>query len=570
MTSELKTSPSVSAANHAALDIPLQALTVGAQRLPRLTYSERRQLLDRCAEGVQRSARDWVAVACRAKRIAVDSPVAAEEILAGPVCVLRYLRLLSRVLRDVERRGAPDLPGPARQNSQRRTCVPVLPVAWLFDSLIFMGLQAEVWLEPDADQQLRFEFGSHTNVNTDDAPSAKIAGVLGAGNVSAIPATDMLAKIFQEGEVVLLKLNPVNEYLEPVLSSAFEPLIAADLLRIVRGDASVGQAIVEHPNIDSLHLTGSHLTHDAIVWGADPAERARRQQQQQPLVSKPVTSELGNVTPWIVVPGHFTARQLDAQAEQLVASIVNNASFNCLASKVIVTSRPWSQRGEFLDLLETKLKRVPPRYAYYPGAGQRFERATGAAAPASGDGCLPWTLVRDADPEQSPELFRDESFVCVCAETALDANTPQAFLEAAVDFANDQLFGTLCANLTIPDAFAKQESAAVERALANLRYGTVSINQWAGVAYGMMTPPWGGFPGATLRDPQSGIGQVHNSFGIKSIEKTVLRGPLCSLLKPAWFANHRTAHRIAWALLDFYHRPSVLRLPKIVLQALRG
>lgn len=566
MTSELKASPSVSAAQHAELDVALKDLASGAQRLPRLTLSERSELLDRCADGARRSARDWVEVACRAKRIAVDSPVAAEEILAGPVCVLRYLRLLSRALKDIERQGVPKLPGSARQNTQGRTCVPVLPVPWLHDSLVFMGLQAEVWLEPDAEQQLHFELGN----NASNAPRAKIAGVLGAGNVSAIAATDMLAKIFQEGEVVLLKLNPVNEYLEPIFSSAFEPLIAADLLRMVRGDGSVGKAIVEHPNIDSLHLTGSHLTHELIVWGADPTERARRQQQHQPLVTKPVTSELGNVTPWIVVPGHFTARQLDAQAEQLVASIVNNASFNCLATKVIVTSRQWSQRDEFLELLESKLKRVPPRYAYYPGARQRYEQATGSAAPESSDGSLPWTLVRDADPEQSPHLFRDESFVCVCAETALDANTPQAFLAAAVDFANDRLFGTLCANLTLPKAFEKQESAAIERALAKLRYGTVSINQWAGVAYGLMTPPWGGFPGATLRDPQSGIGQVHNTFGIQSIEKTVLRGPLCSLLRPAWFASHRTAHRTAWALLDFYQRPSVLRLPKIINQALRG
>ncbi|MCC7336678.1 MAG: aldehyde dehydrogenase family protein [Pirellulaceae bacterium] len=566
MASELKASPSASAANAAVLDVALQALASGAQRLPHWTLNQRAELLDRCADGVLRSARDWVEVACRAKRIAVDSPVAAEEILAGPVCVLRYLRLLSRTLKDIERRGAPKLPGSPSQNTQGRTHVPVLPVAWLYDSLIFMGLQAEVWLEPQADRQLRFELSN----NTSDAPRANIAGVLGAGNVSAIGATDMLAKIFQEGEVVLLKLNPVNEYLEPVFNLAFEPLIAADMLRIVRGDGSVGQAIVEHPQIDSLHLTGSHVTHEIIVWGADPTERARRQLQQQPLVTKPVTSELGNVTPWIIVPGRFSARQLDAQAAQLVASIVNNASFNCLATKVIVTSRQWSQRGEFLDLLETKLKRVPPRYAYYPGARQRFELATGFAAPESGDGCLPWTIVRDADPLQSPHLFRDESFVCVCAETALDADTPQAFLEAAVAFVNDQLFGTLCANLTLPADFEKRESVAVERALAELRYGTVSINQWAGVVYGLMTPPWGGFPGATLSDPQSGIGQVHNTFGIKSIEKTVLRGPLCSLLKPAWFANHRTAHRTAWALLEFYHRPSVLRLPRIINQALRG
>ncbi len=566
MTSELRASSGVPDGIHAALDVALKDLAGGALRLPRLPLSDRCELLDRCADGVRQIAREWVEVTCRAKRIAVDSPVAAEEILAGPVCVLRYLRLLARSLRDIERHGEPKLPRAARQNTLNRTCVPVLPVPWLFDRLVFMGLQAEVWLEPEASGPIRFQVGNRPSPEA----RAHIAGVLGAGNVSAIAATDMLAKIFQEGEVVLLKLNPVNEYLEPIFNSAFEPLIAADVLRIVRGDCSVGKAIVQNPGIDTLHLTGSHLTHDAIVWGADPTERARRRKQQQPVVTKPVTSELGNVTPWIIVPGHFSRRQLDAQAGQLVASIVNNASFNCLATKVIVTSRRWSQRDEFLDLLESKLQGVPTRYAYYPGARQRYERATGAATTQDADGRLPWTLVRDAAPERSPQLFREESFVCVCAETALDVGTPLEFLEAAVDFANDQLLGTLCANLTLPSAFERQEAAAIERALANLRYGTVTINQWAGVAYGLMTPPWGGFPGATLRDPQSGIGQVHNTFGIKSIEKTVLRGPLRSLLKPAWFANHRTAHRTAWALLDFYHRPSLLHLPKVIIPALLG
>lgn len=566
MGSELKNSPSVPNTPRAVLDAPLQALTSGAQRLPKLSLRERRELLDRCAEGVLRGAREWVAVTCRAKRIDADAPIAAEEILAGPVCVLRYLRLLARVLMEVERNGVPTLPGRARPNSVGRICVPVLPVPWIFDSLLFMGLHAEVWLEPQADQTLRFASGLAAR----GAPRAKIAGVLGAGNVSAIPATDMLTKIFQEGEVVLLKLNPVNEYLEPVFKAAFEPLIAADLLRIVCGDSEVGHAIVEHPQVDSLHLTGSHLTHEAIVWGGDPVERTRRQQQQQPLVTKPVTSELGNVTPWIIVPGRYTARQLDAQAEQLVASIVNNASFNCLATKVIVTSAEWSQRDEFLDLLESKLKRVSPRFAYYPGARQRFERAAGYAAPDSGDGCLPWTLLRGVDPNGSPHLFEEESFVCVCAETTLAATGPAAFLEQAVDFVNQRLFGTLCANLTLPADFEKQYSAEVEQALDALRYGTVCINQWSGVAYGLMTPPWGGFPGATLSDPQSGIGQVHNTFGVQKIEKTVLRGALCSLLKPVWFATHRTAHRTAWALLDFYRRPSLLGLPKIVNQALRG
>jgi len=40
---------------------------------------------------------------------------------------------------------------------------------------------------------------------------------------SSIPATDSLHKIMLEGRGVVLKMNPVNEYLTPLLKSAFAP-----------------------------------------------------------------------------------------------------------------------------------------------------------------------------------------------------------------------------------------------------------------------------------------------------------------------------------------------------------
>ena len=170
---------------------------------------------------------------------------------------------------------------------------------------------------------------------------------------------------------------------------------------MIRGGQDVGKALVGHPNIDTLHITGSHITHDAIVWGADAEQREQRRRENNPLVTKPITSELGNVSPWIVVPGRYTSKQLQAQAEHVVASIVNNASFNCVATKMIVTSSDWPQREQFLGLVESLLDRVPQRIAYYPGARERFQRATGEAAPNAIDGSLSWTLIRDANPDES-------------------------------------------------------------------------------------------------------------------------------------------------------------------------
>ena len=41
---------------------------------------------------------------------------------------------------------------------------------------------------------------------------------------------------------------------------------------------------------------------------------------------------------------------------------------------------------------------------------------------------MPWTLIRDVTPDGRPELFQDESFVCVCAETTMDASSEEEFL----------------------------------------------------------------------------------------------------------------------------------------------
>ncbi len=563
MPIELNSQPSLKSTS---LESEVSDLKVGAKWLTGASLSSLRELLDACSRGVVRNAIDWVQVACQAKRIAADQPIAAEEILAGPTAVLRYLRLLSGVLQDSEKTGSPILPGKPRTNSQGRECIPVLPVRRLFDGLTFMGLEAEIWRQKESNPDELFT----NNWRAFDTTQPNIAGVLGAGNVSSIPATDMLYKIFHNRESVLLKLNPVNDYLEPIFKDAFRSLVEAKLLRIVCGGIEVGDSIVKHDSIGSLHLTGSHLTHDAIVWGSNPTDRAVRKRENRPLVTKSVTSELGNVTPWIIVPGQYTRKQLRTQAEHVVAGIVNNASFNCLATKMIVTSRGWPQRVEFLDLIDAFFRKIPPRYAYYPGAHQRFARATGRPCPEARDGTLPWTLIRDTNPSESPYLFDEESFVCVCAETQLSENSPDAFLDSAVDFVNDRLFGTLSATLTIPSGFRRRHVTALDRALVKLRYGAVCINQWPGVAYGIMTPSWGGYPGATIAEPLSGIGHVHNTFCVSNIDKAVLWGPLCNFPKAVWFPTHRTANQVAWALLRVYDDPSIFRLPKLFFHALRG
>jgi aldehyde dehydrogenase (NAD(P)+) len=111
---------------------------------------------------------------------------------------------------------------------------------------------------------------------------------------------------------------------------------------------------------------------------------------------------------------------------------------------------------------------------------------------------------------------------------------------------------------------------AVERALADLRYGTVAINQWPALAYLFSTMPWGGHPSSTLANIQSGLGWVHNTFMLDGIEKGVLRAPLAMKPKPMWDPSHRTAHRIAQKLVEMETAPSWGKVPALLFDALRG
>jgi acyl-CoA reductase-like NAD-dependent aldehyde dehydrogenase len=535
--------------------------------------AERIDFAQRCLDGAAELSADWVAAACRAKGIEADSPLAGEEVASGPLAVIRYLRLLVGTLQSLAQTGSIRLPAAPREGPSGQLQIPVLPCVGVFDAVLFRGFTANVWMQSHVTRDnLREHVAAYY---CDQAErSAGVSLVLGAGNVSSIAACDAFYKLFHEGRVVLLKMNPVNDYLGEIYARAFRPLIHRGFLRIIYGGAEAGAYAAEHPTIDDVHITGSIHSHESIVWGADPAERERRKVARDPLLKKPISSELGNVTPWIVVPGPYTARELDFQAENLAASIVNNASFNCIATKLIITHRDWPLRQQFLDKVQAILDRIPPRAAYYPGAHDRYRRFAGdePAYEVQNGAALPWAIVRDVSLDDDALFFREESFVCIAAETALEAASAEDFLDAAPDFCNERVFGTLGVTLVVHPKFrrAAGNETRLWRAVERLRYGTVAINHWSALGYAVMSAPWGGYPGGTLADPASGIGWVHNTFMLDGVEKTVLEGPITVWPKPFWFPTNRAADRIGWQVLDLYHRPSAFKLPRLFWTALRG
>jgi len=552
------------------IDRCLADLTQAKDRWRETPLAKRIDLARACLAGAVDATDRWVTEACRAKGIERGTPLEGEEMAAGPLATVRYLQLLIRSLTDIERSGAVKLPGKIGTTKSGQLRIPVFPTRGMFDSVLFAGFRADVWMQPGVTRENLAQH-SACYVRPGTAP-AGIALVLGAGNVSSIAPTDAFSKLFQEGKVVLLKMNPVNEYLGGIFAQAFAPLIEAGFLRIIYGGADVGTYAVEHAAVDEVHITGSIFSHETIVWGPPGPERDRRKSEGTARLQKRITSELGNVTPWIVVPWEYSERELNFQAENVAAMITNNASFNCIATKMIVTSRNWPQREAFLDKLEAVLARVPRRRAYYPGAEERFARFTGRQPEAGPAGTLPWTLMRNVSPEQEPQFFEEESFVCVCAETGLDAATPEAFVDSAADFVNDRLWGNLGAGVMVHPKFRRQRSNEdrFQEFISRLRFGTVGINHWPAISYALMCTPWGGFPEGSLEDPKSGLGWVHNTYLLDAAQKTVIEGPLTMMPKPFWFPTHKTAHILARKTVDLTHRPAWWKLPGLMLPALQG
>ncbi len=547
------------------VDRALERLARGSVSWARLGPVERAALFRRCMARLLEVSDEWAALGARAKGIDPASPLAGEEWLAGPMTTLRGFRLTSDTLDRLEEPAAL----PVREGPGGRAVVRVFPATGL-DRLLYLGIEGEVWFAPGVEPTRASVYRAAPR-----GAAAGIAAVLGAGNVSSIAPLDSLYMLASENLVVLLKLNPVNEYLRPVFEHAFQPLIEAGYLAIVSGDGALGDAICRHAAVSRVHLTGSRATYDAIMWGRDPEERAARKAAGTPRLDKPFTAELGCVTPILVVPGDWSDAELEFQARHVAATVAHNASFNCVAGKVLVLARGWRQRQVFLDRVERVLSSTAPRLAYYPGACERYAtflaRYPGAkVVGARREGGVPWTLLPDVSPAADEYALTEEAFCGVLATTTIEGDDAAGFLANAVPFANQRIEGTLSCMLLVDPRTARRCARALCEAEAGLRYGSVATNLWSGVVFGIGTTTWGAYPGHTPEHIGSGIGAVHNAFLFDRPEKSVVRGPFRLWPTPVWFADHRTLREVGRRLTSFEADPSWVRLPSLFWSALRG
>jgi acyl-CoA reductase-like NAD-dependent aldehyde dehydrogenase len=520
-----------------------------------------------------RCGHDLARLGCEAKGIAGQPDAFGEELLAGAVIIQRYVRLLTESLVQIRERGAPLIGDDRlRRLPSGEVAAQVIPHS-LADRLLFMPYSIDVRLSADVDAaDVRT---AQASFYRDTAPEGAVSAVLGAGNVASIPALDLLHECFVAGRACVLKMSPVNAYLGPAFEHIFAPIAELGGLGIIYGGAEAGKVLLGSEHVDHVHLTGAIETHDTIVWGPPGEERAERMRSGRPLLQKSITSELGNISPVLIVPGPYTERELDDVTEGIAGMLFNNASFNCNAAKLLVLPQ------HLLEPVRSRLEQLftaqPARMAYYPGAMARYAALTSSVpgqvwkAPA-GEGQLPWTLVTGLTPDSDSEGYQLEPFCPLLSVVEIDESEPDAYLSRAVRFLNDKVWGTLNAMLFVPSAFEADASVevAVGRAIDELRYGTVAVNYWPAIGYGTGTPPWGGHPSATLQDAQSGIGFVHNALMLEKIQKVVLRGPLRHFPKPFYYPSHRQLEPLARALFAYESTGHLLPLLRTGFFGARG
>ncbi|MFT7625443.1 MAG: hypothetical protein ACI9WU_004634, partial [Myxococcota bacterium] len=564
----------IAATSQAEIDEALGVLQAHKQEWADLSLDARIALLGQLRDGVMGAIEGWIAAACKAKGIARGSHQEGEEWLAGPTPVIRNINLLIKALEDVKNHGAPRLPSPAFVGTSGQVVAPVVPVDnW--DKLLFTGFSAEVWMEPGV--TLANLTQHQAAFYKQDSPTGKVALVLGAGNVSSIGPMDALYKLFVEGQVVLVKTNPVNEYLGPFWDESFAVLRDRGFFRVAYGGALEGDYLCQHDLVDEIHITGSDKTHDAIVFGVGE-DGDRRKSAKEPRNDKPITSELGNVSPMIIVPGPWSQSDLDFHGVNLASSLCNNAGFNCNATRVIIQHEGWDQREGLLDATRRAFDKTPQRKPYYPGARDRHETFVGKHPKADQYGTrdndgVPWTLISHLNPDNVDDIcFNMESWCGVTSEVALPAKSVADYIDAAVAFCNDRVWGSLNAGIIVHPKSLKDPTvkAAVDRAIANLRAGAIGVNHWPALAYAFVSPTWGAFPGHDLYDIRSGRGVVHNTYLFDRPQKSVVRGPFRVAPRPIWFVDHKQAAALGRKVAYFNADPSIRRIPSILWSAIRG
>ena len=394
--------------------------------------------------------------------------------------------------------------------------------------------------------------------------------VLGAGNFSSIPYLDVLYHLITRKSVILLKLNPVNEYLKPVFEKVFQSFIERGYIIVTTGNIDESKYMANHPGINNIHLTGSDKTFEDIVYGRELTEKERKSKSLSKINNKPITSELGNVTPIIIHPGKWSTSDIKYQARKIVTAKLNNNGFNCIAAQVVVLPDGWGQTETLIKFVKHYMSKAKERKAYYPESIERLEKLEKDKGyeRVNALSCVTPHLTREIKAYSKFEI--DEVWSSTIYFKKIEYTSIEDFANKAIDYCNDELWGNLGVSVIIKDHDRKFNKHITNLYIDKLNYGTVAINEWAAIGYIIPQLPWGGFPGNRDNDIQSGQSVVHNSMLFESPLKGVVNTKfrISRIIDPPWFVTNKKARRLFRNLTYYQINNSNINFLKLIFAAL--
>lgn len=563
------------------IDGAIADLATGAKLWSNLTLAQRARLLQALHHTVSANAEEWADVAASSKGLVAGHVLRGEEWLSGPYATLVAIDAYRSSLRALAK-GLSPLDGVKLDTAPGgRTRAHTFPLHAM-DGILLSGFTGEVWFEPGVTTH-----AARRTAGLAQRTPATVGGiglVLGAGNISSIPVLDVLYELLAHNRVAILKVNPTQDALVPVFERAFAPLIEPGFLRIVRGGGDVGGYLTGHRDISHVHITGAAPTFNAIVWGTGE-EAAERWHENRPALTKPITAELGGVSPIIIVPGRWSAADLRYQAEHVATMRLQNSGHNCIAGQVVILSSDWPQKDAFLAQLRIAYAAAPERPVWYPRSDEKLDAAASSYPDAERSAGSRRLLVEIGPGDDATALESTEYFAPVLGVVQLGGNG-QEFLDGAVAHANEHLVGTLGANVLVDPETQTALGEGFENAIADLRYGAIAINAWSAFAFLTPTLTWGGFAGASIENVESGIGVVHNALLLDRVERSIARGPFrpfprslpalfgsgrfSVLPKPPWFVSSRTGGTVSEGFTRYRMDGHLGRLVGTLVQAYRA
>lgn len=550
---------------HTSIDKAIQTLQAHKKEWAELAVAEYLTLIDQVFQAIADCADEWAGLDIQNRGISPEHWDALTSYMVAPIIALRMTHSYRQSLRDICRYGSPRVPGPVTKMDNGQISVGVFP-GNLSDKIMFRGFRSSVWVDSPLALAGRYHGESF---------SPAVSLILSAGNVASTTVGDVLMKLFTERHVVMIKPHPILKYTGYIYQKIFKPLIERGFVQIVEGGIPETEYLVQHAGIDDVHMTGSNHTFDVLLYGAGEQGKINKA-QRKPILNKKLTGELGNISPLIVVPGDWSERDLQYQAENIAASIIPYGGFYCLTTRLVILHANWQLRAALLDKLRDVLRATPVSVAHYSGAHERLKKVLALHPEAEQygeftDKKTPWVLVANLDADNTNEVcFTTEVFGSFSSTTNIAAASIPEYIDKAVEFCNQRLWGTLAATIVVHPSSLKDENIrlAVERAQRNLRYGTISINHPPYVSYLMATNIWGAYPGAPEHDIQSGNVQVNNAYMLENTQKTVTVGPFKVTPKPAWLPGNKKARRIIKRLLAYEIDRSPLNLLRMLFASL--